>query len=309
MLEKNNNKCAFVIPLHAKHFNYGYYIYDFLINKNVDLYFVFTNLEDKNNFNKIFDLNRKFLILSDYVDLNVIINNSSYIALKKLTGLSILNSKYDYISCIDAEIKFLNNDNNYDYHKIMKNIVESKIICGGKLDNSHSYINIITSALTILPDVKYHEKLKQLSNNFTIYTWWSNLPVYDCKKANHFLEWINFSVSDITKISSFNFFEGLAYNYFCVLFYDYDLKLIKDLNNYSLEQSDSKFVEYANENMCKIYWVAGKAYNQNKNYYINNDFIIVYHVDRDNIKENFVSYVPVPYNNKNYLFTLFKYKK
>jgi hypothetical protein len=190
----------------------------------------------------------------------------------------------------------------------MKNIVESKIICGGKLDNR---VDTIINSLTILPDVKYHEKLKQLSNNFNTYTWWSNLPVFDCKKANHFLEWINFSVSDITKISSFNFFEDMAYNYFCVLFYDYNLKVIKGLNdvNVSLEGSDSKFVEYANENMCKIYWVASKAYKQNKNYYINNDFIIVYHVDRDNIEEKFVSYVPVPYNNKNYLFTLFKYKK
>jgi len=291
---EENNKCAFVIPLHPKHFDYGYYIYDFLIDKNVDLYFIFTNLEDKHNFNKKFDSNRKFLILSDYMDLNVITDNNSYAALKKLHGISILNSKYDYISCIDSEIKFINDDNNYDYYKMMKNIVESKIICGGK-SPSGSHINkIITDTLTIMPDVRYHEKLKQLSNNFSIYTWWSNLPVYDCKKVIHFLEWINFS--DITKLSSFNFFDDLAYNYFCVLFYDYDLKVIKDLD-ISLEFADSKIVEYTNDNICKIYWVASKAYKQNKNYYINNNFIIVYHLDRDNINENFVSYAHHDYEN------------
>ena len=34
------NKCAFVVPLHPKHYDYGYYIFTELLNADVDLYFV-----------------------------------------------------------------------------------------------------------------------------------------------------------------------------------------------------------------------------------------------------------------------------
>ena len=52
-------------------------------------------------------------------------------------ALSILKDKYDYISCIDSEIKFINDNN--DYYNIMKNIVNSKIICRGKLHETAKY--------------------------------------------------------------------------------------------------------------------------------------------------------------------------
>jgi hypothetical protein len=41
------HKCAFVIPLHPKHYNHGYTIAKELAGTDADLYFVFSTEEDK----------------------------------------------------------------------------------------------------------------------------------------------------------------------------------------------------------------------------------------------------------------------
>jgi hypothetical protein len=71
----------------------------------------------------------------------------------------------------------------------------------------------------------------------------------------------------------------MLYNYFCILFYDYKLLIIPNIHH-SLEFSNSEIVEYVDTNMCKLYWVNFNAYKQNSEYYKNNNFIIVYHLDR-----------------------------
>ena len=49
------------------------------------------------------------------------------------------------------------------------------------------------------------------------YTWWSNLPVYDCKIANQFLKWINFSNNNLS-IFCWNIFDDMVYNFFVFYF-------------------------------------------------------------------------------------------
>jgi hypothetical protein len=279
------NKCAFVIPLHPKHFDYGYYIFYHLIDKNVDLYFIFTDNEDKNLFlSKISrneDKNKvNFLILADFVDIEIVKKTSSFVSVKKLFGLFKLYEKYDYISCIDSEIRFINNNNNNnnDYYNIMKNIVDTKVICSGKLNEYASEINIVYDSLTKLTDEIYHEDLKSLSLDYTLYTWWSNLPVYHCKIAEQFLKWIKFSNNNLERFC-YNIFDDITYNFFCILFYDYQIKIIENCFH-SLEFSDSNLVEKVDQTICKLYWVNNNAYNQNKIYYEKNNFQIVFHLDR-----------------------------
>ena len=75
------NKCAFIIPLHPKHFNYGYYIINQLQNSDADLYFVFTNIEDKDNFYKELkeDIILNFLLLSDFTDIKIVEEKRSFV--------------------------------------------------------------------------------------------------------------------------------------------------------------------------------------------------------------------------------------
>jgi len=286
------NKCAFVVPLHPKHFDYGYYIFHYLLNKNVDLYFVFTNTTEKDNFlSKInTDISEKvnFLLLIDFADISIVQKTNSFVSIKKLFALSKLKEKYHYISCIDSEIKFINDTN--DYYNIMKNIVDNKTICGGKLKSNIHTINIVRESLIKLTDNRYHDQLKSLSQDYRIYTWWCNLPVYDCKIADEFLKWINFSNNNLERFC-WNIFDDMLYNFFCILFYNYKLKIIENCYH-SLEFASSNLVEYVDKNLCKLYWVNNLAFSENKIYYEKNNFQIVFHLDRwDAIK-------PILENNK-----------
>lgn len=275
------NKSAFVVPLHPKHFNYGYYIINYLYNKKVDLYFIFTNDTEKNYFlSKIININKdniKYLLLTDFTDIGIVEKTNSFVSIKKLYALYALKDKYDYISCIDSEIQFINNTD--DYYNIMKNIVDTKIICGGKLnENDVNEINIVRDSLNRLTDKEYHQSLKYYSQNYRIYTWWSNLPVYDCKISGDFLKWINFRSDNLERFC-WNVFDDLLYNYYCILFHNYQLREIKNCFH-SLEFADSNIVINVDKTICKIYWVNNNAYCQNKKYFIDNNFIIVYHLDR-----------------------------
>jgi hypothetical protein len=276
------NKCAFVVPLHPKHFDYGYYIFYYLLDKNVDLYFVFTYNTDKDDFlSKIkneYSEKLKFLILSDFTCIEVVEKTNSFISIKKLFALSVLKDKYDYISCIDSEIRFINDTNNY--YNIMKNIVNTKIICGGKLHDYAGEKYIVQESLTRLTDPEYHDILKSLSEDYRIYTWWCNLPVYDCKHADQFLKWIHFnsSVESLQRFISC-VFDDMLYNFFCILFDNYQFKHINNCYH-SLEFSDSSMVETVDQTICKLYWVNNNAFSQNKLYYEKNNFLIVFHLDR-----------------------------
>ena len=272
------NKCAFDIPLHPKHFNYGYYIIYKLQNSDVDLYFIFTNIEDKNNFYKELkdDIILNFLLLTDFTDIKIVEEKRSFVPIKKLYALSVLYKKYEYISCIDSEIKFMKKNG---FYQIMKNIVSNKIICGGKLDNNNECEKgILYESIIRLTDNIYHNDLRNISQDFSIYTWWCNLPVYDCKNSEDFLNWIHFNNTNLERFSFF-IFDDMTYNYYCILFHNYQLKEIPNCKH-CLEFSDSSLVEYVDQNLYKLYWVNNNAYNQNKEYYENNNFYIIFHLDR-----------------------------
>jgi hypothetical protein len=186
-----NNKCAFCIPIHPKHFNYGYKILDELKNSNdVDLYFIFTNEDDKNKFIELNNSNHyMYLILSDFIDTTIVEKYNCFPSFKKLYALFELHNKYKYISCIDSEISFIYKSN---FYEMMKNISKNKIICGGDIRNDDSsisrYKTIITDSLTKIVPSEDIKKLKNISKNYNIYTWWSNLPVYETSQVKHFLK-------------------------------------------------------------------------------------------------------------------------
>lgn len=160
----------------------------------------------------------------------------------------------------------------------MSQIVKTKVICAGKLGKYAGEVHIVTDSLTKLTNHIHYEQLREISKDFTIYTWWCNLPVYDCKIANQFLNWINFSNNNL-EIFCWNIFDDMTYNFFCILFDNYELKIINNCSH-SLEFANTDLVQYTNENLTKLYWVNNRAYSQNPAYYHNNNFLIVFHSDR-----------------------------
>jgi hypothetical protein len=270
------NKCAFCIPLHPKHFNYGYEIEEALNGTDADLYFIFTDEDEKDSFYKG-TANSNYLILSDFVYIRRLNKNRSWVSVKKLYALSKLYNRYEYISCIDSEVMFLNNR----FYKTMKNTSNSKIICGGDISDSanEDYSKIMRESLTNIVPVNDKDRLKYLSKNYSIYTWWSNLPVYDCKKASGFLEWIQFNNTNFIDKITWYVFDDIVYNYYVILKYNYELVVIPDINS-SLEYAPNEILQQVDTTTCKLYWVNYSEYIKDKKYYKNNDFIIAYHLDR-----------------------------
>jgi hypothetical protein len=281
---ENKNNCAFCIPIYTNHFNYGYRILKELnnVDVDVDIYFIFTDENEKDtfiNFNKE-KYKFNYLILSDYIDIELVKKHNCFASFKKFYALHVLYKKYKYLSCIDCEITFIYNSN---FFQMMDNISKNKIICGGDIRNDESsvttYKSIITDTLTRVVPSQDVEKLKKISKNYNIYTWWSNLPVYDSLIIPKYLNWIQFNNTTFIKKMNWNVFDDLLYNYFLILNYNYKLYIVPDLQH-SLEYADSKQIEAVDKNVCKLYWVNKSAYDTNPSYYHKNNFYIIYHLDR-----------------------------
>jgi len=259
------NKCAFVIPIHPKHFTFAETIIDQLSGSDADLYFVFTTKTDR----EMFPYKANSLILSDYVDLSIVEKKNSFITLKKFYALLNLKDKYDYITCIDSEVKFLKTSGFYD---LMKQIAERRSFYGSVLETSNTGRCIIYETLFNLTLAKDRENLMNLSRNCSIYTWWSNIPVYTCDYLDEFFRWINFD-KNLDKYS-WSVFDHMLYNYFCVLFKGYRIKLDPELCT-SFEFLATEVIEKLDTN-----WVSFSAYNSNPDFYNNRDFYLVFHCDR-----------------------------
>ena len=276
---ESTNKCAFCVPLHPKHYDYGYKILKQLQDKDADLFFIFTTEKDRDDFEiNIKNYKYNYLILTDFTDLDKLNDNNSWVSVKKFYALSELHTKYDYISCIDSEVMFINTT---DFYNVMKNVTTNKKIIGGNVSNSTNkdYTKIIQNSLT--NNVPYEDvnTLKKISKDYNIYTWWSNLPVYDCKKATEFLQWINFNNTYFLDKINWYVFDDLLYNYFLILKYDFELIIIPEINS-SLETANNSIIQKVDKTICKLYWVAYSVYKEDVEYYKNNNFILVYHLDR-----------------------------
>ena len=267
------NRCALCIPLHPRHFHYALRILTDLQNSDVDLYFIFTTWAEKSAFSSRTTIHFSFFILTDLCPLYVVNKNSSYVTFKKLFALSQLYTKYDYVACCDAEIRFLKRTG---FYEMMHKVVSARTICGGMEKNSMSPISrIIRSSKFDLTPESDHRALASLGN---IYTWWSNVPVYDCTHVEQFLCWIQFNPQSYRKYSWY-VFENMAYDYFCLVRCQYNLVVVPGISQ-SLESADTRLIEAINGTKCKLYWVNHAAYKQNIKYYLENDFFIVFHLDR-----------------------------
>jgi hypothetical protein len=264
------NKCAFVIPLHPKHFIYTETIIQELSGSDADLWFVFTNNEDRDLFQSKSPVNS--LVLSDYTDLTIVEKTNSFITLKKFYALLRLKDKYEYIACIDSEVKFIKNRG---FYELMKQISQSKRFYGSALAQENFGRCILYEALFNVTPESDHEHLLNLSRVYSVFTWWSNIPVYTCAYLDEFFRWIDFD-KNLEKYS-WSVFDHMVYNYFCVLFKEYRIKLDPDITT-SFEFLESSVVEKLDTHL--VNWVNYKAYNTNPEYYNNNEFYIVFHCDR-----------------------------
>lgn len=268
--------CAFIIPLHPPHYHYIYNLLDLIdttLNNNIDIYIVFSNDSDYNNFNKKDKI--KKIIIPQNNNTNCIVTYKKFFALEKLKD----EEKYEYFIVCDAEISIIpENFNEVNILNKINKIYEHKIIYAGNASESRqNEVKVITKHSTNL--IIDGNTLEQITQNYTLFFWWSDLPVYKRTHLTHFFSLINYD--NIVPAH----FDHITYLSYLMLHHNFTiLNVTPILNHYwSLESYNTTNID--NLNILKsinygFSFIIPHFYNNNKDFLRNEGSFLLYHLDR-----------------------------
>ena len=263
---------AFLIPIHPNHYHF---IYD-LINKlkfndiDISICLVFSNCTDYDAFimkNEIVPI-----VISSPFQPNSIVTYKKFYGLKHLA-----NSKFDYIICCDSEIDIMcSNFTTENVNHKIKCIFDNKKIYAGETQ-IEPIINITQTSANLFMD-KY-EYLKNITKNFTLYFWWSDLPVYRTTDLNPFFNAINYD--NIGR----SHFDYIIYQYYLILCHDFEIVNITPMTNcaFSFEELNTNDIDILNKLINIGYgfsWNNKRFYNLNKQFVESQQGFLIYHLDR-----------------------------
>jgi len=291
------SKVSFIIPIYPPHYVY----LDFLdkIQKPIDfdIIFVLSFMDDakelfNTNYNKIYNV----IIFENFLPKSficILIKKKIIITFKKYFALSKLKNTYSYCATIDAEIEFVNTNN--ILHKFQTFDNNKKII--GSSINTHDFRHALTrniniaSASFFLNNEKY-KTLESITNNFNIYFWFSDIPIYNMSHIDEFMEFINFAnYEEFAKTLTWSVFDYIPYAYFISLFKNFSIVNIKDYGltrEWSLESMPMQTYNMVVKNINYYpLWVIYNLYNENKDMFNDSDIILTYH--RNDGRYNFVN--------------------
>lgn len=263
---------AILIPIHPPKYHF---LYSLLKNIEqykikIDIYLVFSNRDDYENFNMKSHIHP--IIVSEPMN-----NEGSIVIYKKFYGLKQLaDSKYDYIISCDSEIELV--PENFTNENIMSKIhrvFENKKIYGG--DAIGHLAPVISSiSANIFPD--HQEKLRSMTNNLTVYFWWSDIPVYRRKDITDFLSYVNYSAL------VWEHFDHIMYQYYLIIKHDFVVvnytPIIK--RKWSLEElytSDETLLNKLSDMGYGFAWVTGKLFNLCPQIFVSKGTFLKYHMD------------------------------
>jgi len=267
---------AFVIPTHPPHFHYLYNLLNKLEKHHItiDIFLVFSNDNDYNTF----ELKEKIKPIIIREPLNYM----SMITSKKFYGLKqLINTHYDYFIVCDSEIDIIPENFTKDNIKYkLDNIFKNKKIYAGDLNGRGiRYVNTYCASLYYGEDFN---KLKEATKDFTLYSWWSDIPVYRRSDLKYFFEKVN-----CNNIHDRAFFDHIIYQYFLILtdnFKVIDTTPISN-TNWSLESLYTSNEEILNKLSDELQygfgWITKILYQLNKSYFISKNTFLIYHLDRD----------------------------
>lgn len=266
--DKNIENIALLIPIHPPHYIYIYtLLYKFKqTNINIDLFLVFSNKSDYNKF-----------AMKDYIKPIIItdnIENKAIVTYKKFYGLQKLClEKYEYIICCDSEIDIIDsNFTNTNIEDKIRQIFQNKIIYAGE---SSQWEHITREAAELFPE--YYDCLKEKTDNFILYFWWSDLPVYRKSDIQPFLECIN-----INKITNFDY---IIYQYYLILFHNFTIVNTTPITNiyWSLENlctDDTQILKKLLNINYGFSWITKKMYDKSQYFLEAQGSFLIYHLDR-----------------------------
>jgi hypothetical protein len=263
---------AFLIPIHPP---YYHYIYN-LLNKcksnyiEIDIFLVFSNKNDYDEFNMKNEIQP---IICDSLNPNSIVTYKKFFGLKQLA-----NSKYDYIICCDSEIDIIcDNFTNEVINNKIQNIFTNKKIYAGDTSGIFWVMSVTETSANIFPN--NIDVLKNITKNFTMYFWWSDLPVYRTADITPFFNMINYD--NIV----WDHFDYIIYQYYLILYDGFEIINTTPITNekWSLEVLSTTEIGILNKLVDIKYgfsWNSKKMYELNKKFIDSQKGFLIYHLDR-----------------------------
>ena len=311
------SKICFLIPIYPPDYHYLIFLKDLTINDKFMIIFIFTYLNDFKLFENIIISknystykNISHIILEDNHIIKPYISSFDHkdkgiINIKKIYGLYyiITNSKYnfDYIACVDCEIRFINTKKVYDKFKLY--CERKTAICGNTSirQPQHFFLeNIHNECLNYIKQIDI-EKINNLTNNGNFYFWYSDINIYDVKLLPDFLKYISFDYSNFSNfIKRMNFFtfDYIIYYYYCMIYHDYKLLCMEHYNinrHWSMEASSFEIYDAVKNKMnYETNIVIGNCYYKNVEKFKDNMPLFIYNLNNgryNNIYNRNVDYL------------------
>jgi len=267
------NDVCLLIPSCPRHFHYIYNILDSILRNDIsiDIYIVFSSDSDYQLFDK-----------KDMI--KPIFSNASgpgIVNIKKFDGLKYLrdsNINIKYVIVTDSELCI--NPINFTKSNIIKkieSIFDNKILYAGKVTDV-SFVNINRISSNVFDHV-HQRRLGDLTDNFSLYHWWGDLPVYRISDLTHF-----FNSIDDTNIL-FHHFDNIIYNYYLILFHGFSIINITNITGipYSMEYSfisDTRVLNKLLDISLGFGWVVKRLYNMNTMFFDQTGTFLMFHLDR-----------------------------
>jgi len=264
---------ALLIPIHPNHYHYIYTLINTInqnIINNIDLFLIFSNNDDYNLFNKKDKITK--IIIPSILPPNIV-TYKKFFALNQLKE----NNKYDYFIVCDAEINIIpENFNKPNILNKIESIFKNKTIYAGNCGNTS---NITNTSANLFSNENIN-KLKHITNNFTLYYWWSDLPVY---KREHLNDFFN-KIGCYDRVE-WGHFDHLIYLNYLILYHNFNILNITHLinRNWSLESyttNDIEKLKILKKNNYSFSWITPKLWKQHQLFLMNEGSFLLYHLDR-----------------------------
>lgn len=285
---------GWIVPSHRPRKNYLLKLVQSFLNfsEDTDLIIVWSYYDD-NYFDSHsnFETRIKHLYLQDYYsleDIKLFETTRSIINVKKLFAIIHEYTNYLGLVCTDDEVEFVKKFNGEEVFITMKKLsLFPATDISSVVTKDRIIERVISECIKFIPDINDRILMKEITKDFSIYSWFSNLPFYDSRDIPDFLkkfEILNYH--SLSKISFFHF-EHILYQYYCILngtkhyrVYDWSYEQLGIYNWFEcfhLEKKHLYSLEYQNE--FKPYWASSNSLLE-----VFDNAFCVFHTDRENIK-------------------------
>lgn len=263
---------AILIPIHPPNYHYMYN----LINKlkehdiHIDICLVFSNNTEYDRFTMKNEI--KPIVCEPF-------ETKSIITYKKFFGLKHLaDSKYEYIVCCDSEIDIIpTNFTSENMNNKIKQIFDTKTIYAGDTNGNCLTKRITKNCASLFPEkMKY---LEDVTKNFTLYFWWSDLPVYRRADIHPFLNMITYDAI------IWDHFDYIIYQFYLILYHGFEIINTTPITKlqWSIETLLTNDINILNKLLDINYgfsWSRRSFYNLNKEFIESQKGFLIYHLDR-----------------------------